>query len=441
MTTIQDQFDDRFQRHFAAYLLRDSQLLGVCRPHLRDEHFANEIIRQLVSIIIEFYDAHKAAPGELILNFLNDMVLQKKLPEKMKALIEGICTDMLQDVLQNRDYLLNKYDEVLQQLAFARTLPDVVQLAKQGKVMEAQDHLRSALMRTPRGTKSIGQFYTVDPTERIDRRTRAEGDILYTLMPPFDSRKLFIRRGELAILQGQRTGIGKSAMLAQIARGGAFLNLRTLIITLELSENLYLDRLDACFAGLKFEEINNAAKIRENVGRLLRKDQMVLVKKFPGYYTTLDDLTTYVRQLRETLSWYPDLILLDYADLLGVPEHQKSLGIYERGAEIFNQLRGWMEVDQMGCWTVSQSGRNAAKEVSAKMGDTGGSRAKNEIADLVLAASRTSDEQVKGITRIGVEKNRNGASGYEFNIHTDLSRMQFCDVGREYQEAQPVVKQ
>ncbi len=88
----------------------------------------------------------------------------------------------------------------------------------------------------------------------------------------------------------------------------------------------------------------------------------------------------------------------------------------------------------MGMWTVSQSGRDAGKEVSAKMGHTGGSRAKNEIADLVLTINRTADESLKGITRIGVEKVRNGKTGYEFQIPTDLARMQFYHVGRSFEE-------
>ncbi len=435
MNDVQSQFDDRFQRHFAAYLLRDSRLLSMCRPYLDPEHFANEIIKTLVQVIIQFHDANKAAPDELIFTYLNDLKRQKILTEKMGDLLQGICQEMMQDVLQNRDYLLGKYDEVLQQLAFTRALPDVVQLAKQGKVMDAQEHLRKATLHTPRGTKSIGQFFTTDPTERIARRGRAEADIIYTLFKDFDERGLFIRRGELGILQGQRTGIGKSVALAQLARNAAHQGLRTLIITLELSEDLYLDRLDSCCGGLRFSELDNGAVLRERIQRLIRKDDMVLVKKFPQAYTTVNGLVQYVEQLKETQSWYPDLLLLDYADLLGVGPELSRAGIYEKGMDIFNQLRGWLEIANMGCWTVSQSNRDGGKEVAAKLGDTAGSRAKNEIADIVLTINRTDEEQMKGITRIGVEKVRNGKSGYSFTIATDLERFQFFDAGREFRDA------
>jgi replicative DNA helicase len=434
--SIIDQFDERFQRHFAAYLMRDTQLLSMCRPYLDPQHFANEVIRTLVDVLLSFYDQHKSAPDQLIVSYLGDLIKQKVLTEQMGNLLQGLCTEMLQDVLQNRDYLLNKYDEVLQQLAFARVLPDVVQLAKQGKVLDAQEHLRTATAKTPRGQKSIGQWFTSDPTERVVRRQERESEIIYTLIPELDRRHLYIRRGELGILQGQRTGIGKSVFLAQMARNAAHQSKRALIITLELAENLYLDRLDSCTSGLRFDELSDAKVVRERIQRLIRGDNMVLVKKFPAYYTTVDTLIQYVKQLHEFQAWHPDVILLDYADLLGVPAHLKGANIYEKGLEIFTQLHGWIDMLNVGMWTVSQSGRDAGKEVSTKMEHTGGSRAKNEIADLVLTASRTSDELMKGITRIGAEKVRNGPTGFEFSIPTDLSRMQFYDGARQFKEQQ-----
>lgn len=425
------KFDDRFQRSFSQYLLRDTQLLQLVSPYLVPEYFSNEVFRSLVFAIREFYRKYHGAPDQMVFTFLTELHESKQLSDTMFSILTECCREMLGEPLQNREYLLGIYDKALQHIAFDGVLPKFMEAAKQGDFATAQIQLREALQNTPSGRWQEGRFFSIDPTDRITRRQSREADEFPTLIPKLDRSKAFICRGELGMIQGQRTSIGKSAMLVHLARSLIFQGKRVVIYTMEMDETAYEDRLDMCISGLTSEGLQDVNKLRDRLRRIVRDDRMLLVKQFPGYKTSVADLRDHCKQLREFHHFHPDCVIVDYDDLLDPGTRDARASLYFKGLEIYGALRAWCVEEHIGCWVACQSKSGATEKTTATESDAGGSKAKAETADVVLTLNRTADEEVRGITRIFVAKVRTQRARYEVTIPTDLSRMQFYNAAAE----------
>lgn len=440
MSQLSVNFDESIQRHFLAFALADTHFLSIIRPFLKMDHFTHEGVRTVMRATMSFYDEYFSAPDEGIKTYIKDMAEKNLFPAGMLDSTLDFCDSLLSLKLQNKDWLLDNYDKVLRHFAFAPAIQKAAELGERGEFDEALQVMQTAMMSTPRSKTNLGTGYKLDPTDRIFRRRTTESQIFYTLIPQMDNARLYIKRGEVGIIQGQKTGIGKSALLVFLARNLVFQRRKVIIYSMEMSEHDYEDRLDMAVSGLPSKRLNEANTIRERLLRMIRYDDMIYIKQFPSGTTTIQHLKEHTKLLRETKGFCPDVIMIDYDSLLdsGIPGLRAD--IHQTGHEIYSQLRGWMVEEQMGCWIASQSVKQAGATEKADVGDMGGSAAKAQIADLVFSINRNDQEAFNGQTRIFASKIRNAPSGFQFTIDSHLPTMQFWDSSRTYEMAKPEVR-
>jgi replicative DNA helicase len=234
-----------------------------------------------------------------------------------------------------------------------------------------------------------------------------------------------LKRGELGVLQSQRSSAGKSAALAFLARQFGFQGKKILIYTLEMSEEEYEDRLDMCIAGLQVDDLIDSSKIINNLRRLVLRGGNIFIKQFPGSMTTVSDLRKHKLLLEQTHGFHADVVLVDYGDELSPEKRSYASNSFEVGKEIYSHLRGWAVKEDVAIWTGMQSNRGAGDVVEADMEHSGESIAKAWIADLIFSINRTAKEQEEGITRLRVVKRRTGKARFTIKFRTDFDRMLF----------------
>jgi replicative DNA helicase len=114
----------------------------------------------------------------------------------------------------------------------------------------------------------------------------------------------------------------------------------------------------------------------------------------------------------------PDIILIDYVDLLGSPRSRN-----DRKQEIddnYAAAKGWAREINKPIWTPSQVNRAGAKDEVIEGDKAAGSYDKMMIADFALSLSRMKKDKVTNGGRIHVMKNRFGMDGmtYKVNMNT-----------------------
>lgn len=124
--------------------------------------------------------------------------------------------------------------------------------------------------------------------------------------------------------------------------------------------------------------------------------------------------------LRRTDNWHPDVIVLDYMDLMmsRVPEYNKDE--YTRQKHVASEIRGLAKNENSLLFTATQTNRTAASgEDVADLSKAAESFAKQFSLDYVISLNQTKNERraIPPRMRMFVAKNRNGPK----NVTIDCS--------------------
>ena len=221
-------------------------------------------------------------------------------------------------------------------------------------------------------------------------------------------------KGELGIVMAS-TGGGKSMNLVHLG-GAAIKEGKTVVhFTLELLDTVVGLRYDSCLTGYG---LNTLFDLKEEI----RKD----IKKFPGKLFIKQWI--YEKKTTETIRVYleklqgqgikPDIILVDYADLLKPVMFQKEKR--HQLESIYEELRSIGQEYECPIWTASQTNRTGLNSEIIDMDATSESFNKCFVADFIYGVGRNMEDRENNTGTFYVAKNRNGRTGDRFPMFIDL---------------------
>jgi len=230
-----------------------------------------------------------------------------------------------------------------------------------------------------------------------------------------------IGSGELGCIIGG-PGTGKSWLLSNIGMHALRLGKNVLHYTLELSEAYTGLRYDAILTGiqtqdLKYQKDKTIKSVEQLKGNLT-------IKFFPTSTASIHTLYAHIKK-HEMLKFKPDLIIVDYGDLLSTKVLKGQDNSYHIGGNIFEELRGLAGVFEVPVWTASQAQRSSAESEIIQGHQVADSYKKIMIADFVLSLSRTVEDKVSGTGRLHVIKNRFGPDGLTYGSSINAANGNF----------------
>lgn len=129
------------------------------------------------------------------------------------------------------------------------------------------------------------------------------------------------------------------------------------MISLELSEEMKGLRMDAHYTKLQIHELlNNQSKVLDHYSKI-QGDKRLIIKEFPTSSINSRKISNYINRLQMYSGFKPDIILVDYADIL-LPNSNKKDSMYTAGGEVFEQLRGIAYEFEVPVVTATQFNRN-----------------------------------------------------------------------------------
>ncbi len=285
------------------------------------------------------------------------------------------------------------------------------------------------------------QLKLFDPGTRLSDTKRALKFLTSTNeafrlgIPELDKRGFGPTRKELWLGIGN-TKAGKSWMLIQLAKMALLQKLRVVHISLEMSEDRCAQRyFQALFAISKRKEKYNAVKFqRDSLGRISGFDSISLlpklslddphisvklekligkwssrlldniyIKQFPTGSLTIRAMAGYLDNLESTERFMPDLLILDYPDLMKLPKDNYRLAI----DEAYKDIRGIAVARNIAVAVVSQSHRGAAKAKQVGAENVAEAYSKISHADTIVTYTQTEGEHALGLARLFVAGGRN----------------------------------
>jgi replicative DNA helicase len=125
----------------------------------------------------------------------------------------------------------------------------------------------------------------------------------------------------------------------------------------------------------------------------------------------------------------PDLILVDYADLLRGMGLKNDAAVRHILGDIYEDLRGMSGEFQIPIWTASQSNRSSLEDEIIGAEKIAESYAKIMTADFVMSLSRKIEDKIANTGRVHVIKNRFGPDGmtYPTTMNTSIGKIDIYD--------------
>jgi replicative DNA helicase len=428
---------DNTKRGCLYLLKKDIEFFSEIVPLLKPDYFEFPAYKNVFLGVRNYYDKYRKLPSDGVLpDFINASVSGAAATgidyEDTIAEINSIDKACLGD----REFLLDTVEEFARQRAMDQAVRKaMVILNEEGEIAEVEELVKNALLVNR--NVDVGQDYFEDVHARLYRSyQQAPENKIGTVFRTHDRHlEGGLAPKELGIVVAP-PGVGKSLYLVNQGAKAIYEGRNVLYLSLEMSQDKIAGRFDSVLT-----EIRNS-DLKKPRAQLTLKDRLnevkdktngrLIIKEFPTGASNVNQLRALLVQLRLHKDFKPDLIIVDYLELLRPNRIIDSE--YQAQQRIAEELRGLAVEHNCLLWTASQTNRQARKVNIITDAELGDSYGKIRPADWVISLNQTQEEYDEGAMRVFVIKARDSKQHYLVNIAVDYSTLQMKEPSHEEQQ-------
>jgi replicative DNA helicase len=229
-------------------------------------------------------------------------------------------------------------------------------------------------------------------------------------------------RGKTLSVVSAPTNMGKSIFLGNVAVNACKQGKNVLVITLEMSETVYAQRIYADMYNLP---INNIPNLTMELEKMVKEKQYgnMKIKEFPPSSLTVRALDGYIEQLIRQGNKF-DLICIDYLTLMLAPGADNS---NEAGKSVAREMRALTYKYKCPIFTAAQMNRDGMSN-APDMKYFAESIAICAEADFIVSLYRQEEDIAMGVMRAAILKSRLGAKGMTVPLRFNIENLRFEDI-------------
>jgi len=415
-----NQYGTGFQIKVISSLLTHKEFLVNINDMLSEEYFDNQAHKWIIKEILKYYDRYHTTPSMEILAVelqkCGNDVLQISIKEQLKEAYNTSNDDL--------KYIQEEFSAFCKNQQLKGALLQSVDLLKGGDYESIRSLINNAIKAGQ--DKNIGHEYIKDVESRYRKDSRK------VVSTPWEKINQLLQgglgNGDFGLIFGNPGG-GKSWSLVALGGHAVKLGYNVLHYTLELGEQYVGRRYDAFFSNIGVDKIQ---KHKGKIEKLMEEiEGNLIIKELPTGKATVSTIESHIQKAKDT-GIEPDLILIDYVDLLA--SKRKTIDRKGEIDDIYTSTKGLARELDIPIWSVSQVNRAGAKDSIVEGDKAAGSYDKIMITDVCISLSRQRKDKVEGTGRFHIMKNRYGMDGLTFGVRADTSTGHF-DVSNElYQE-------
>ena len=445
---MSENISGMLQENVLTLLCFDDTAAKLIRGSVQAHHFESVYFRDIAAVALSFIDNFGVSIKEHLSDELEHLLNGSD--QKRANIYKQVLADLFlaKDSI-NREYVLSQLEKFLRQQNLKIGLISAVESLQEGDLDKAEQTIAASLKN---------QLHTFDPGIMFSDRekTLAFYDQLEVPSIPMgisvlDGLNIGPRPGELTIMiappkRGKTwwlIGSGKNAILARK---------KVLHITLEMSEVQIAQRyVQALFSVTKRDATARLPRLHKDAtGTLISIDHVevqrvslhdpasrkyisrkmkamegrlpLIIKQFPTGMLTINALNGYLEMLETTHKFIPDVILLDYADLMKVGSDNMRADI----GNLYKDLRGVAGERNLAMVSASQGNRLSASARVITDDMVAEDWSKIATSDTVLTYNQTTRERELGLARIFVSNARSEYDKITVLIAQAYAIGQFC---------------
>lgn len=408
--------------------------------------------RDIAVQIYDYIDRYKEAPKDHLPDLLVDK-LESKNKREAKLYEDIVRTlDEMKDKV-NAEYIMSQVETFVKRQSLKMVAIDLAKALQRDTdegLEEAEELISQA---TSQGLKVFDAGTRLTVPEKALAFLDNDVQAFPTGLPELDKRNFGPTRTE-AHLYISDTKKGKTWWLIWLARVALRNQLRVAHISLEMGEDRVAMRyMQTLFALAKrketirrvkfsrdklgkledFEEFevtpklamtdpNIRAKLEKKIGQSAKWLKNIFIKRFPTGTMTIGMLEAYLDNLEVTERFMPDLLIVDYPDIMKFDRANYRHAI----DELYQSLRGVAVKRNCALAIVSQSNREGGKAKQVGRANVAEAYSKIAHVDVALTYSQSIQEKALGLARIHVAAGRNDEDEITLLLSQNYAMGQFA---------------
>jgi replicative DNA helicase len=418
-----DQYGPTFQIKVISALLTNKDFLINIHDILDENDFGSDANKWIIKNILSYYAKYHTTPSMDILKVelqkVKNEVLQVSIKEQLRSAYQASTDDL--------EYVKEEFSTFCKNQQLKKALLSSVDLLQAGDYDSIKLMVEGALKAGQ--DKKIGHEYNKDVESRYRENNRV------TIPTPWPQINELIQgglgNGDFGLIFGNPGG-GKSWSLVALGGYAVKLGYNVVHYTLELGEDYVGRRYDAFFTAIPVNRIlDEREKVEHAVDTL---EGQLVIKEFAMGRATMTTIESHIQKLK-SLDIEPDLIIIDYVDLL--KSKRNSTDRKFEIDDIYTSTKGLARELNLPIWSVSQVNRAGSKDDIIEGDKAAGSYDKMMITDVAISLSRKKEDKVNNTGRLHIMKNRYGMDGVTYQMNADTSNGHFEITGDFDEESTP----
>lgn len=435
-------FGPDWQVRLLKLLLVDDGSMDIVLRHVKATYFQAPETKWLFTLVWTYWSKYGQVPSFDALRYY-----AAKDGGELTPTLPLMIQQVEQAPMHDREMMREELLDWARQNHFYSSFKEAMALWNHGKRAEAIDNMRrrqdELLDITWKSRERVFYAEELSRREQLREAKTAEygetGDSISTGIPDLDAvMNGGLSPGELGIHVAYAKG-GKSTLLMNHGAVAAQLNKNVAHFVLEGSVQQVLDRYDAFFAHEAYWKVKLGMMGSATYNALFNKLQTIkqrivvigLLEKFD--YTILD-VNSELLDMRRVHGWRPDLVIIDYGDLLR-GRHGPYQAQWNSEVDAFRDMK-LLANRGYAIWTASQARRPDTKTYDTaqhliKVSQVAGAIEKARVCDYIGSLNATNEEKEQGWLRLYAELYRDNAAGKAITLATEPSQLRFVGVVKD----------
>lgn len=431
-------FPLEFQRKLFSFYLRDAEFASKVEQAIRPEYF--NVSGNILLDLCREVKRHREEERQIVITLETCLMLAEKAvnlrsannrARRSRELLELFHAEVRLlyqiDLTHDRPFMLTEVGRFARTQAICSAIEQSLEELSNGDTSQLEGRFMGAL-RVGVRQHDFGITYGQNTSERFARYHLDEEGRISTGLPVLDAiMRGGLAKGELGVIVAPPKGF-KTGALINLTVAPLFWGKKVLFVELEMTERQIAHRIDCRLLDRTSPEIyeNPIESINRLEGILGTLPGKLVIQAHRSNTIGVPDLRNELRLLREERGFVPDLIVLDYAELLRPPRNHRDRRDIEI-AEVYRSVKNLGEEHGVPIWTAMQANRGALNKRHITISDIAECFMISGIADAIIALCQTVEEREANIMRLFLAVMRSAMDGVDIHCRVDKGKMRLAN--------------
>lgn len=419
--------------------LTDKKWLSILSSIYDKRWFKVNNLGTILKLAINYYNKYNSIPNNKVIQALVKKCIEKKPDTDLKLSdVNELLTEVSNMELNIGDDIINaNIKGFIRKNAFLNSLFDNAELLERStdnyeKVVDKCLENFDKVQKITFNDTDLGFNYF--DTETMDKHWEYIKNPEAKLKTGWDSvdhytNGGFLKDGKMLGLFMAQAGLGKSVFLSNLAVNFLKQNYSVVVISLEMSEDVYATRFDAHISDININQLaTNESKAIDRIKAFYKKypQSNLYIKEYPPRSIKPSDIEIYLENLRNAGKHF-DVVIIDYLNLV-LAQHSSD-NMFRDGLAVSEKLRALSYTFNVPVISAVQSNTEGMNNAEIGMENISESRGIAHTADFISALYQTDEDRERGVINLRIVKNRlGGRVGKVSNFKMDPETLVVTDI-------------